>query len=100
LDWSNLQKPGKNGFLLIMISLAWWGSASAREGRWLEAVVDVTEVLLCIQKGSGGGSEIPKANPLGGPSVAAGSVTSKRGRRGDGTAAAAAGGRVKKSRVG
>ncbi|KAI0281132.1 hypothetical protein BGY98DRAFT_902412, partial [Russula aff. rugulosa BPL654] len=24
MDWSGLQKPGKNGILLVMISLVWW----------------------------------------------------------------------------
>jgi hypothetical protein len=82
MDWSDLHKPGKNGLLLIMISLVWWGKVSAREGSWLEAVVDVTEVLLCMQKASGG-SKGPKANPLRGSGAANAdsTVTPKRGRR-------------------
>jgi hypothetical protein len=83
MDWSDLRKPGRNGFLLIMIVLVWWGKASNREGSWLKAVADVFEVLTCIQKASKGTA--PKNNPLCGSSAAnaAGTVTSKRGCRGD-----------------
>ena len=48
MDWSDLRKPGKNGFLLIMVSLMWWGKNSDRDWQWLDAVVDVTQVLTCL----------------------------------------------------
>jgi hypothetical protein len=63
MDWSDLQNPGKNGFLLIVISLTWWGKASTREGSWLEAVVNITEVLLCMHRAPER-FEAPKANLL------------------------------------
>jgi len=80
MDWSGLQKPGKNGILLVMISLVWWGSASSRDESWLAAIVDVTEVLTCMKNASG--------EMLGESSVdnSASAVTSKRGRRGDSAA--------------
>jgi len=31
MDWSQLQKPGKNGFLLMMLALVWWGQAVDRD---------------------------------------------------------------------
>jgi hypothetical protein len=85
MDWSDLRKPGKNGFLLIVISLAWWGKVSNQDGNWTKAVKDVTEVLSCIQRASSGA---PKVNPLQGSSNAnaAGSIRSKRSRGGDSAA--------------
>jgi len=65
MDWSDLHKLGKNRFLLIIISLAWWGKVLAQDGSWLEIVVDVTEVLLCMQKAFRGFNGL-KENLLGG----------------------------------
>jgi hypothetical protein len=48
MDWSKLQKPGKNGFLLVMLSLVWWGKASNRVEGWSKAVADVSAVLRCL----------------------------------------------------
>jgi hypothetical protein len=72
MDWSDLHKPGKNGFLLIMMSLIWWGAVSNQEGNWVAAIVDVTDVLTCMQSASGGtlGNEPPKGNLLGGSGTA------------------------------
>ena len=50
MDWSKLQKPGRNGFQLIMLALAWWGVASNRDGEWLSAVADVKDVLQCMSE--------------------------------------------------
>jgi hypothetical protein len=96
MDWTALRKPGKNGFLLIMVSLAWWGKASGTCGGWLKAVVEVTNVLRCLQVASDT-SVGSNRDPLGGSSaanVAASGVTSKR-KRGGGKV----GGSSKKARV-
>jgi len=82
MDWAKVQKPGKNGFLLIMLALVWWGAASNREGEWLKAVADVTDVLRCICE------VVPqptKRSPLSGFGVAntARPVSSKRSRKGE-----------------
>lgn len=101
MDWSQLRKPGKNGFLLLMISLVWWGKASNARGGWLSAVVEVTNVLRCLQVGPGMtiNSDTPTSNPLRGSSAAnaVSGTKSKRKRGADG--AKAGGSSKKKSRV-
>lgn len=47
MDWEKLRKPGKNGLLLIMLALAWWG-ASSDDDRWKKAVADVSAVIRCM----------------------------------------------------
>jgi len=47
MDRSKLQKSGKNGFLLIMLVLVWWGVALNRDGEWSRAVADVKDILQC-----------------------------------------------------
>lgn len=49
MDWSALAKPGSNGFLLIMLTLTWWGMLRADNG-WARAVKDVTDVLRVLPK--------------------------------------------------
>lgn len=39
------RKKGKNGLFLVMLTLAWWGSASRREDDWKRAVREVTEMI-------------------------------------------------------
>jgi hypothetical protein len=99
MDWSDLQKPGRNGFLLIMISLVWWGSASNRDRSWLAAVADITEVLTCMRNASGEilANKASKGDLPVGSSAAnsTGAATSKQGHRGYVTAA---GGPLKKKR--
>lgn len=59
MDWSDIEKPGKNGFLLVMMALVWWGRASNAGGGWLEAVKDVSKVLHCINlKGEANGGVV------------------------------------------
>jgi hypothetical protein len=84
MDWSDLHKPGKNGFLLIMVSLVWWGNTSNMDESWLKAVLDVTSVLCCMGTVSGGTNGASR-HPLSGSSVAniAGAVISKRTRGGN-----------------
>jgi hypothetical protein len=81
MDWSKLQKPGKNGFLLIMLALVWWGVASHRDGEWSEAVADVKNVLQCMHEAVNESSD--KHGPLKGLGAAnvASLVSSKRGRK-------------------
>ncbi|KDQ53073.1 hypothetical protein JAAARDRAFT_137834, partial [Jaapia argillacea MUCL 33604] len=52
--WASAQKPGKNGFLLVLLSLSWWREAVAGQGgeavgtqlaRWTDAVGEVEWVL-------------------------------------------------------
>jgi hypothetical protein len=88
MDWSNLRKPGKNGFLLIMLSLVWWGKVSDTDSEWLKAVTDVTAVLSCMHDASSMGSAInqpSKRGPLTNSTAAntASNVASKRPRGAD-----------------
>jgi hypothetical protein len=99
MDWTALRKPGKNGLLLFMVSLAWWGKASDACGEWLKAVLEVTNVLRCLQVASGTivDPDLLRQGPLGGSSaanVAASTVTAKR-KRGGGNA----GGSSKKAKL-
>jgi hypothetical protein len=48
MDWSSLRKSGRNGFLLVMLSLTWWGKFSALDEKWRLAVADVTAALRCL----------------------------------------------------
>jgi len=61
MDWTNLRKPGRNGLLLIMLRLSWWGRASGNDGSWTRAVVDVHATIGCLgtldRGGTSGGSE-------------------------------------------
>ena len=73
MDWQKLQKTGRNGFLLVMMSLAWWGKASSRDEGWRKAVAEVGAVLHCIVGGSGavrGVTTPPRHGPLGSSSTA------------------------------
>lgn len=76
MDWGKLQKAGRNGFLLIMLSLTWWGKASERDGQWLEAVAEVSMVLRCM----GASSAVPSTvhGPLIGSNAANIAASSKR----------------------
>lgn len=47
-DWSGMQKWGKDGMVIVMITLVWWGMASVID-EWLKAVQDVSKVLHCRQ---------------------------------------------------
>ncbi len=44
--WDNLRYPGKNGMLMVLLSLWWWrGIATATIDDWTVAVHDVCWVL-------------------------------------------------------
>lgn len=49
MDWSHLDKPGPNGFLLVMVQLTWWGKLSGNDDEWSKAVEDVTAVLRVLR---------------------------------------------------
>ena len=82
MDWSDLRKPGKNGFLLIIISLVWWGKTSGQDEHWMKAISDVTAVLLCLNSISGHIADKPKVK-ISSAANAAGSIRPKRSRRGE-----------------
>lgn len=47
--WDELEKPGKCGFLLVLLSLLWWRKApGAVLEDWQDAVRDVNWVLTCL----------------------------------------------------
>lgn len=43
-EWAELEKPGVNGFLSVLIALKWWKEGGG-DGDWAEWVADVTWVL-------------------------------------------------------
>ena len=48
MDWTTLRAPGRNGFLLVMVSLTWWGKLSGCSDAWQLAMLDVTVTLVCL----------------------------------------------------
>lgn len=46
-DWTTLRKAGKNGLLLVVLALVWWGGrgSSSRDAEWIAAVCDVTRAV-------------------------------------------------------
>lgn len=48
MNWDSLQKPGRNGLLLVMMALVWWGKASANCRGWKTAVIDISTVVCCM----------------------------------------------------
>lgn len=46
-DWNALRAPGKNGLLIVLLSLAWWREAAtnATMQRWTAALADVAWVI-------------------------------------------------------
>ena len=85
MDWGKMNKPGRNGFLLVMLSLVWWRTASGGDGGWWKAVTEVSTVLRCML---GSASTTPgvvvQPNPLTSSSGAniVGSGSLKRRREG------------------
>ncbi|RDX40321.1 hypothetical protein OH76DRAFT_1459537 [Lentinus brumalis] len=53
-DWEALKKPGKNGLLMVLLSLAWWSDAAtaATRSQWDIAVKDVSWVMVSMGKGA------------------------------------------------
>lgn len=48
-DWRRLDKMGKNGLVLVMVSLVWWGECTQGNTSWLTAVREVTQVLRKVR---------------------------------------------------
>lgn len=67
MGWTKLDKPGRNGFLLVMVQLTWWGNLLGNEAAWLRAVKDVTSVLRCLGVDESEGNTLPSSIP--GPAV-------------------------------
>ena len=48
-EWTNMDKPGSNGFLSILAALNWWGAQIKVDGAqselWHAAVADVSWVI-------------------------------------------------------
>lgn len=44
-DWRRLDRMGKCGIVLVMVSLVWWGECTRGNSSWLQAVKEVTQVL-------------------------------------------------------
>jgi hypothetical protein len=89
MDWGKLRKSGRNGFLLIILSLVWWGKASGGDEGWQKAVAEVSSVLCCMLGNPTSISGPPGLGPLSGSSGAnaAGAISSKRRREGGVTGA-------------
>ena len=49
----SLRKPGRNGFLLLIVSLAWWGNAASADEEWRDVVRQVVEALRNLQVAGG-----------------------------------------------
>lgn len=48
MNWGDLRKEGRNGLLLIMMALTWWGKASETDMEWLQAVNEVSAAVSCM----------------------------------------------------
>jgi hypothetical protein len=79
MNWGKLQKAGKNSFLLIMLSLTWWGKVSERDAKWLEAVAEVLMVLRCM----GASSRVPNTEHSQLIGLNAANVAASSKRRGE-----------------
>ncbi|TFK80228.1 hypothetical protein K466DRAFT_504261 [Polyporus arcularius HHB13444] len=51
-DWADLKKPGKNGLLIVLLTLTWWDDAAtdATRSQWHAAVEDVSWVIVSMAK--------------------------------------------------
>jgi hypothetical protein len=78
MDWEKLWKPGRNGMLLVMLALTWWGSASNDES-WEQAVVEVCAVLCCTNRSNAVRPKRDRASTDVGKGE--GSMRSKRARK-------------------
>lgn len=46
MDWEKMRsKTGRNGLMLVILSLAWWGKSSNNSKPWKRAVADLGAVL-------------------------------------------------------
>jgi hypothetical protein len=49
----SLQKPGKNGFFLVIMALAWWGNTAGADKEWRNVVCQVVEALRSLRVAGG-----------------------------------------------
>lgn len=48
-DWEVLTRPGRNGLLIVLLSLVWWhDAAESTRSEWEAAVKDVSWVVACM----------------------------------------------------
>ncbi|KAH9852425.1 hypothetical protein C2E23DRAFT_730876 [Lenzites betulinus] len=48
-DWEVLTRPGRNGLLIVLLSLVWWhDAAEGTRSEWEAAVKDVSWVVACM----------------------------------------------------
>lgn len=78
MDLSTLRNPGRNGMLLIMVSLAWWRSLAGSAVDWRRAVVDVNLVLTCLCSTNSGTAERTNDNPNENDNVTTAPATSRK----------------------
>jgi len=69
MDWKKLNKLGKNGLPLVMITLTWWGLASSGGEEWKRAVVDVCAAINCFGRSGTNLAIAPSNIPLVGSST-------------------------------
>ncbi|KAJ7024568.1 hypothetical protein C8F04DRAFT_921610, partial [Mycena alexandri] len=43
-EWTELEAPGANGFLNVLIALRWWKEKAGDDPKWANSVADVTWV--------------------------------------------------------
>lgn len=48
MKWDSIRKPGKNGLILVIVALRWWGVASSASEEWRKAVDDVSSAVFCM----------------------------------------------------
>lgn len=51
MNWEGIHKPGKDGLILVILTLRWWGVASSTSDEWKKAVDDVSSAIFCMADG-------------------------------------------------
>lgn len=51
MDWVPLRKCGKDGIILFIYALRWWGVTSLADADWQAAALDAKQVLACLLAG-------------------------------------------------
>ena len=88
--YESLRKPGKNGFLLVMMTLAWWGNACA-DSQWRRTVREVAEALQSLRPAAY--TILPPQSSTAGKKGKGGSQKRKRSEEDDGKGEVAPAGR-------
>lgn len=82
MEWGSLRKSGKNGLLLIILTLRWWGVESRASKEWQKAVDDVSSAVFCMVDGGMMEAEISETSRGSTRSVTKGSVSAAKGFNG------------------